>query len=159
METYGASVLRAARSLVGDHHRAEEVYQETFAALFKELLGGRRFESSEHEKAWLLRVSINKGRSLLRSASQRREFAIEDVALLSPAQSDGDLARVDDAFVWDLVARLGEDQRIAVYLHYVEGYEPSEIARILRVPAATVRTRLHRARKELRAMTEGMDLL
>ena len=55
------------------------------------------------------------------------------------------------------MARLPEKVRRAVHLHYAEGYSTEEIAALLEVPPATVRTRLHRARRQLKDLLGGMD--
>ena len=71
-----------------------------------------------------------------------------------------ELARPADekaAGLWDAVARLPEKLRTAVHLHYAEGYSTEEIAALLEVPPATVRTRLHRARRQLKDLLGGMD--
>ena len=57
--------------------------------------------------------------------------------------------------LWQAVHALPDDQRIAVWLHYVEGYRTEEIAEMVGCRPATVRTRLHRARKQLKLDLEG----
>ena len=61
------------------------------------------------------------------------------------------------AELWEAVSRLPEGERTAVHLHYAEGYRTEEIAAMLRVPAATVRTRLRRARMRLKDLLGGTD--
>ena len=61
------------------------------------------------------------------------------------------------AELWDAVAQLPEKLRTAVHLHYAEGYQTEEIAAMLGVPAATVRTRLRRARMKLKDLLGGID--
>lgn len=61
------------------------------------------------------------------------------------------------AELWDAVARLPEKLRTAVHLFYGEGYESGEIGTLLGIPAATVRSRLRRAREELRNRLGGFD--
>ena len=61
------------------------------------------------------------------------------------------------AELWDAVARLPEKLRIPIHLYYAEGYSTEEIAGLLDIPAATVRTRLRRARNRLRDTLEGDD--
>ena len=71
-----------------------------------------------------------------------------------------DLARSEDdgaAELWDAVARLPEKLRTAVHLHYAEWYSTEEIAVLLDVPAATVRTRLRRARLKLKDLLGGHE--
>ena len=59
--------------------------------------------------------------------------------------------------LWDAVARLPEKLRTAVHLHYAEGYSTEEIAALLGVPPATVRTRLRRARLKLKDLLGGNE--
>jgi len=59
--------------------------------------------------------------------------------------------------LWEAVNRLPEKLRIPVHLHYGEGYSTEEIAGMTGVPAATVRTRLHRARVRLKDLLGGLD--
>lgn len=59
--------------------------------------------------------------------------------------------------LWDAVARLPEKQRTVVHLFYGEGYESGEIGALLGIPAATVRSRLRRARAELKNLLGGFD--
>lgn len=61
------------------------------------------------------------------------------------------------AELWDAVARLPEKLRTAVHLFYGEGYESGEIGALLGIPAATVRSRLRRARAELKDLLGGFD--
>ena len=61
------------------------------------------------------------------------------------------------AELWDAVARLPEKLRVLIHLYYAEGYSTEEIAGLLDIPAATVRTRLRRARKRLKDLLGGDD--
>ena len=61
------------------------------------------------------------------------------------------------AELWEAVARLPEKLRTAVHLYYAEGYSTEEIAGLLDIPAATVRTRLRRARNKLHDLLGGDD--
>jgi RNA polymerase sigma-70 factor (ECF subfamily) len=67
---------------------------------------------------------------------------------------EADESRVE---VWETVASLPEKLRIPVHLYYGEGYSTEEIAAMTGVPAATVRTRLYRAREKLRNLLGGFD--
>ena len=61
------------------------------------------------------------------------------------------------AELWDAVAHLPEKLRVPIHLYYAEGYSTEEIAGLLDIPAATVRTRLRRARKRLKDLLGGDD--
>ena len=102
-------------------------------------------------KAWLLRTTVNRCADLHRFRLRRPVLALEDIPELARPGND----RAEE--LWDAVARLPEKLRTAVHLHYAEGYSTEEIAALLEVPAATVRTRLHRARHQLKDLLGGMD--
>ena len=148
MERCGDAVYRLALCRLGGRADAEDVYQEVFLRLLRDTTD---FRDDEHLKAWLLRVTVNCCNDLRRSAWFRRTAPLEaapDAA--APAQDGNDE-------LWQAVRALPDDLRIVVWLHYVEGYGTDEIAPLVGCCPATVRTRLHRARKKLRLELEGND--
>lgn len=150
---WGDTVLRLARSRMGNAADAEDVFQTVFLRLFQ---SGARFADDEHAKAWLLRVTANCCNDAHRAPWRRRRSAIDEDALSSiPApegsgEEDERLDRLDAA-----LARLSGKQRAAVHLHYFEGYSTDEVAKITGERPATVRSHLHRARKALRIELGG----
>ena len=78
-------------------------------------------------------------------------LALEDIPEMARPTDD----RAEE--LWDAVAHLPEKLRTAVHLHYAEGYSTEEIAVLLEVPPATVRTRLHRARLKLKDLLGGNE--
>lgn len=148
MERCGDAVYRLALCRLGGRADAEDVYQEVFLRLLRDTTD---FRDDEHLKAWLLRVTVNCCNDLCRSAWFRRTAPLEaapDAA--APAQDGNDE-------LWQAVRALPDDLRIVVWLHYVEGYGTDEIAPLVGCRPATVRTRLHRARKKLRLELEEND--
>ena len=101
------------------------------------------FESAEHEKAWLLRVAINRCRDLTRAAHQKDTELDENL----PAPD-----AFEDGSVLDAVRALPENYRNAIYLHYYEGYTAAEIGRMMGAPSNTVLSWLRRARAQLHTM-------
>ena len=103
----------------------------------------------EHERAWLIRVTMNACRDLLRSLWRRRTVALDDIvecaAELPPEHAE----------VLEAVLALPERYRDAVYLHYYEGYSAADTARLLRRNVNTVYTLLSRARQLLREKLGG----
>ena len=148
MADWGDAVYRLALSHTRSRADAEDVYQDVFLQL---LDSGTAFESPEHLKAWLLRVTVNRCRDLARSGWKRRTVALDPEwdAPGAPARDD------EDAAVWDAVGQLPEQQRTAVHLHYVEGYSTEEIASALDCRPATARTWLFRARARIRELLEA----
>lgn len=148
METHGDTVYRLALCRMQNTADAEDVYQDVFLRLLDQ-----RAEDwdGEHTKAWLIRTTLNRCADLHRFRLRRPVLALEDIPELARPADDS------AAGLWDAVARLPEKLWTAVHLHYAEGYSTEEIAALLGVPAATVRTRLHRARRQLKDLLGGMD--
>ncbi|MBR1456835.1 MAG: sigma-70 family RNA polymerase sigma factor [Oscillospiraceae bacterium] len=133
-------VYRIALNYLRDAAAAEDVGQEVFLRLFR---AGPELEGPEHLKHWLIRVAINESKRAL--ASPWRALAPLDEQREQPAFSSpetGDTFRA--------VMALPRRYRVVLYLHYYEGYKAVEIAKLLRLPASTVRTRLARGRELLK---------
>lgn len=143
MADWGDAVYRLALSQTRSKADAEDVYQDVFMRLYGD---ATEFTSSEHLKAWLLRVTINRCRDLAKSNWNRHTVAFD------PVRDDiAELVRDPrDADVWDAVGQLPDNLRSSVHLHYVEGYTTDEIARMLHSQPATVRTWLSRARARVK---------
>lgn len=148
MTAHGDTVYRLALCRLQNTADAEDVYQDVFLRLLEQKTAGW---DGEHLKAWLIRAALNRCADLGRLRRRRGTLSLDDVP---------DMARPGDegaAELWDAVARLPEKLRTAVHLFYGEGYESGEIGALLGVPAATVRSRLRRARAELKTMLGGFD--
>ena len=148
MEQHGDAVYRLALCRLDSRADAEDVFQEVFLRLLRDTTD---FRDAEHLKAWLLRVTVNCCNDLRRSAWFRRTAPLEAAPEAAAPMLDGH----DE--LWQAVRALPDDLRTAVWLHYVEGYGTDEIAAMTDCRPATVRTRLHRARKRLKLELEGTD--
>lgn len=147
MTAHGDAVYRLALCRLQNTADAEDVYQDVFLRLLGQPAGDW---DSEHLKAWLLRAALNRCADLHRFRLRRPALSLDEVP---------DRPRPADEAVelWEAVAQLPEKLRTAVHLHYAEGYQTEEIAAMLGVPAATVRTRLRRARLKLKDLLGGID--
>lgn len=139
------TVYNVCYSFMKNKPEAEDMVQETFLRL---IASGKQFENERHEKAWLIVTASNLCKDTLKR-HYRRDEDIDDHYELT-----GDSCCRDNP-VLDAVLSLPEDYRVVVYMFYYEGYSTQEIAGILHCPHATVRTRLSRARKNLRTMIGG----
>ena len=146
MDTWGDTVYRVALAQTGSPSDADDVYQDVFIRLLEH---EAPFDNDEHLKAWLIRVTINRCRDLTRSVWNRRTegFERQHVEVAAP-----DAFRAD---IWEVVGALPPDLRAVVHLFYVEGYATEEIAAIVECQPSTVRTRLHRARQQLRTTLQN----
>lgn len=136
VKTHSGSMLRAAYSVLKSTEDAEDAVQDAFLKLIQKK---PNFKSSEHEKAWLLRVTINISKNMLKSAS-RNNLPVTEEILFSDEKSE----------LITVVMSLPERYRTVIHLYYYEGYSIKETAAILKLPAATVGTRLARARNLLK---------
>ena len=147
VEDHRDVVFRIALTYLRDRADADDVAQDVFLKLLK---SDAQFESWEHLRRWLIRVTINECKSLFRKPWRRVED-IENLAdSLSTAQEEAKAVLSD-------VMRLPERFRIPIVLYYYLGFSTSEIAELLHVPAATVRTRLARGRSKLKFILEEGD--
>ena len=143
-----------ARQLIGDNALAEDVVQETFAALPRAIRG---YLGGGALRAFLLGIAVNHARHHVRSAARRRA-AVERLASEPVARSVSPEATAHHAQLAEALLRaldeLSIDQRTAFVLCELEEQSSVEAALVLNVPEATVRTRLLHARRKLRAWFE-----
>lgn len=140
---------RAAFLVLGDHAGAEDVAQEALLAALRSL---GRFDGRSSLQRWIHRIAINRALDRIRAERARPRAEVgtdpERIAADPPPTQPTDIA--------EALADLSPDDRALVVLRYVLGHRAAEIAEELGVPPATVRSRLHRARVELRRLL-GQD--
>ena len=139
------TVYRICYSFMKNKPEAEDMVQETFLRL---IASGKTFENARHEKAWLVVTASNMCKD------QLKRFYRKDEDLDDHADIAGDLGPKENP-VLEAILNLPRDYKTVVYLYYYEGYTTAEIAKFLRCPQPTVRTRLARARKQLTTMLGG----
>ena len=145
VDKYSDMVYRTAYHALCDTHYAEDVTQEVFLKLCHTLPD---FESEEHEKAWLLRVTINMCKNY-----NKRVYAHPSVELSETIPINDEYR--SDSTVLSAVKALPEKYRTAIYLYYFEGYQIKEIAEIMKSNQNTVSSLLMRARNKLGSMLGG----
>lgn len=119
-------------------------------ALLKLYLCKKTFQSDEHAKNWLYKVAVNECKKIV-SSPHRKNIDLEDADLKTEFKSD------DSFEIISAVNSLDIKYRMTVYLHYYEGYTAVEIARLMKTTPSTVRTRLLRARKQLKEKLKGYE--
>lgn len=139
MTDYGNNVLRLAYSYLHNMSDAEDVLQDTLIQFIKKQ---PRFETVNHEKAWVLRVAINISKNKITYNKIRKTDELSDTLAANETE--------DLSFVWDAVKQLPSKYREVVHLFYYEGYSTAQIASLLSKKEATVRSLLLRARIKLK---------
>ena len=146
IERYADTVKRLCIIHLKSGPDTEDIFQNVF---LKYVLSSAVFESEEHEKAWVIRVTINECKDLLKSFFRSRTVPLEEAPDL-PAQDPAGGREVLGA-----VLSLPQRYRDVIYLHYYEGYSAVEIGKLLSKNVNSIYTLLHRARTLLRKNLGG----
>lgn len=118
----------------------EDAVHNTFVKMIEKR---KQFESTEHEKAWLIRVSSNVCKNMLRSINKRAELTEHD--------SEASDAPIISEVMLEL-SNLPDELKIPVYLFYCDGYNSNEIGKMLGISSSAVRSRLQKARERLKEL-------
>lgn len=152
VERYKRAAYGVALSVTKHHADAEDVAQTAFLVALRRLDDCRNPESFG---GWLLSIVRNRARNLLRRESVRATEEIPESADSRLPGPDREFERVElRGWLEEALERLTPVQREVVLLHDVQGWKHREIAERLEMPAGTVRSHLHFARKELRRILE-----
>ncbi len=142
IDKYSKMLLRIAYTYLKNTYDSEEIVQEVYIRLMTKK---PKFTSGEHEKAWLIKVTINISINYLK-ATYRKNVALNDnISYLSEEESE----------LLSAVLCLPDKYKIIIHLFYYEGYSIKEIAEILDIPSSTVGTRLERGRNALKKVLKG----
>jgi RNA polymerase sigma-70 factor (ECF subfamily) len=138
--------FRVAYSVLRQREDAEDVTQET---LEKALRGWRSLRSLDSLRPWLVRVAFRT--ALDRRRADRRRQRREEGLAPAPTRAADELAEESERRerLWEALDELAEPLRLAIVLVSIEGHDVKEAARLLGAAEGTVKSRLHRARKEL----------
>ena len=147
VDRWGDMVYRLALARTASVPDAEDVFQEVFLRYFRH---EDELDGDEHRKAWLIRCTVNRCKSLLASPWRRRTVPLETAAEVG----------VEDDYreVYSAVLSLPAKYRAAIHLHYFEGLSVAEMATALDVPEGTVKSQLSRGRALLRDMLKEVEL-
>lgn len=145
MKKYAEILYRVAYNLTQSDQDAQDIIQIVF---YKLLTKNPRFDSEEHRKRWLIRVTINESKNLLKSYWYKNTCAMDGTneQIIFETKEDTDL--------YFAVMELPPSSRIVIHLYYYEGYSMEEISKILRITESGVRVRLTRARRALKQKLE-----
>lgn len=144
MDRYGDMVEKICRL-----HLAQDAdVQDVFQTVFLKYAQSRMFRDDEHEKAWLLKVTMNTCRDRFRGCFFHHVQLDDTIEEYS--------GEVNTSFyLLDALKQLPAHYRNALYLFYYEGYKVKEIAAILHKKENTIHTWLKRGKRELREVLGG----
>lgn len=136
---YGDLLYRTGIMILGNPQDVQDVLQEVMLKVLQKM---PEFHDSEHEKAWLLRVTINLCKDMLRFRFRHQYIQIDELEI--------EAVDTDDRQLLQEIIQLPSRWQIVLILHYVEGYSLKEIADILAVSENAVKKRMQRAKAGLK---------
>jgi len=140
--TYSNLILRISYTYLKSTYEAEDVCQNVF---LKYMDDKTEFLDEKHEKAWIIRTTINTCKNVLKSAYHKKVVIMDNVL--------GDTVK-EELYpeVREQVLLLPKNYRIAIYLFYFEGYNVKEIAAAMGKSENAVTLYLSRGRKKLKGL-------
>ena len=142
VQTYSDTLIRIAVQQTKNMSEAEDIVQEVYMTLMRQK---KPFDSEEHLKAWLIKVTFNKCKDYFKSSRVKKTIPItEEMTFIAK----------EEQIVLPEIFQLEETERAIVYLHYYEGYTTAEIANLLEMKGNTVGSKLRRVRMKLKTILE-----
>lgn len=139
LEKYSDMVYRICFMYLKNKTEAEDAFQDVF---LKYIQVNKQFESDEHEKAWLCRVTFNRCKDVLKS------FRFKTASLETVPEPTYENA--EEGAVLEAVLTLPAKYKDVIYLHYYEGYTAAQISKMLGCRENTVYSQLSRGRQILK---------
>ena len=144
VNTYSDLILRLSYTYLNSTCDAQDICQTVFLKL---LQAPRSFDNMEHERAWIIRTTVNLCKDLLKKHWRRTTVTLDAAEHVpAPEPEEGSLTAA--------LELLPPKYRTVLYLYYYEGYSAKEIAALLGEKPATIFTRLDRGRQKLRTYLE-----
>lgn len=136
-------IFRICYGILCNKDDAEDAMQDTF---LKYLTKAPKFESDEHEKAWLIRVATNVSKNMFILRYKRKSIDIDELVDVGVTN--------EDKYVFEAISELPVKYKIVMMLFYIEGYSVKEVSKIISVSEDAVRKRLQKGREILKLEIE-----
>lgn len=143
VEKYSSLIFRISYCILCNKDDAEDAVQETF---LKYITKAPEFNSEEHRKAWLIKVSANISKNMLLFRLRRDTVDIEEIKDIGISENDFE--------AFEYIMSLPAKYKIVLTLYYIEGYKSREIAEIVNISEEAVRKRLQKGREMLKREME-----
>ena len=138
---YQDNLFAVAFNICKNTQDAEDVVQDTFIRYYTLK---KEFDSRQHIRAWLIRVTINRAKNVNHTFWRRNKLSLEDYMETLSFETR------ESENLFETVMKLPEKYRIVIHLFYYEDYSVNEIADILKISESNVKVRLSRGRRLLR---------
>ncbi len=147
--TAEATLYHISKSILKNDCDSADAVQETIITAYSKL---HSLRDERFFKTWLCRILINKCYQIYRA--NKRIVLLEDYM-----KTENHQEQQNDLGLYDAIMELKTDLRLVIVLHYIEGFQTKEMAKILKIPEGTVKSRLLRARTELKSVLGEKEVL
>lgn len=141
---YGDMLFRICMVYLGNKEDVEESMQEAFIKL---IYNCPQFTCDEHEKAWLIRITTNICKDMLRSVWHKRVVKMDNIETYYDNPSD--------MHIIEEILKLPTKYKAVIHLYYFENYSVKQISETLKITESAVKMRLKRGRDILKIELEG----
>ncbi|MBQ8334140.1 MAG: RNA polymerase sigma factor [Clostridia bacterium] len=148
-DNYADMLYRLALTYMQNSEDAADAVQDVFV---KYMTAAPFLRDEEHERAWLIRVTVNRCCDLLRRRKIRSYVSLDEITETAAEEPE-----LDSSDVMRCLAKIPEKNRAAIVLHHLEGFSVDEVSRMLGISQSAVKMRLARGRdalKDLLSMEE-----
>ncbi|RMD01660.1 sigma-70 family RNA polymerase sigma factor [Clostridium autoethanogenum] len=157
MNSYGNDVLRMAYLYLKDKYLAEDVFQEVFIKVYKNF---SKLKKSSSEKNWIMTITINTCRDVLRISWFKKVILSKDVydnSFVDICENVDDkvINKIQHEELLKQVMNMPRKYKEIIILYYYEELSTRDISKVLKIPEGTVRSRLFRARTVLKSNIDG----
>lgn len=140
-EKYADMLYRLALSHLKNPHDAEDTVQDVFIKYINHF---SILKDEEHERAWLIRTTVNRCYDLLKYNSKRNHIALDEVNEIAAEEKELHIE------IFQILEKLPAKNKTVIILHYLEGFSIDEIARMLHLSTSAVKMRLSRGREQMK---------
>jgi RNA polymerase sigma-70 factor (ECF subfamily) len=152
---YSPMVYRIALTKTQSSHDADDIFQEVFLKL---VMNTKPFETEEHRKAWLIRVTINCCNSHFTAPWRKNIDSLDDAIVSQIPDESSEITDLGDGpDIYSQVLKLPQNMREVILLYYYEEMSIREISQVLQTSEVNVKKRLSRARQKLKLELAGED--
>lgn len=144
-QKYAGIVFRTSYNFLLNKDDAEDIVQEVFIKYFT---SNKKFNDKNHERAWILRVTANLCKNVLRSKSRQNLELDDEIKIID---NDFEKARAEHMDIENNMHKLTANQRLSVYLFYYEQIPIKDIAKIMKSNENTVKSYLSRAKIKMKS--------
>lgn len=141
-DNYADMLYRLALTYMQNADDAQDAVQDVFV---KYMTAAPFLRDDEHERAWLIRVTVNRCCDLLRRRKIRSYVSLDEIP-----ETAAEDAALESSDVIHCLSKIPEKNRAAIVLHHLEGFSVEEVARMLGVSVSAVKMRLARGREAMK---------